>query len=130
MEEMEITKAEARKTEENLITEIILKKRLVSSKNRAAKKGWDFDLDYPFLQYLYTKQKGRCPYTTAKLTHTQSKIARCGGLETLSIDRIDSQIGYIKGNVELVSSIVNNMKNDMSKEQFKYIISLIAVNLT
>jgi hypothetical protein len=35
-----------------------------------------------------------------------------------SIDRIDSKVGYYKGNVQMVLSCINRMKNDMPNEEF------------
>lgn len=70
-------------------------------------------------------QDGKCPYTGVKLGNTDIKISNSGGLETVSVDRIDSNKGYVKGNVELVSSLVNQMKNDLDREEFLKVISLI-----
>ena len=36
----------------------------------------------------------------------------------ISIDRIDSSKGYIKGNIQLVCGIVNVMKSDSSEDEF------------
>lgn len=47
----------------------------------------------------------------------------------MSIDRIDNSKGYIKGNVVWVSSIVNSMKNDLTEDEFVYVINLIYENI-
>ena len=41
-----------------------------------------------------------------------------------SLDRIDPNIGYVKGNVEFVCYCVNVMKNDFSKEKIIDFINL------
>lgn len=47
------------------------------------------------------------------------------GAYSASIDRIDSSIGYIRGNVVFVISAVNTMKNNLSEKQFLNIIESI-----
>ena len=68
-----------------------------SSRRRNAKgRNHDFDIDIPFMKDLFTKQCGRCALSgivmaTAPMTHWQA-----------SIDRIDTDIGYVHSNVRWV----------------------------
>ena len=39
-----------------------------------------------------------------------------------SIDRIDSNLGYIEGNIVITTNRVNTAKNDMTTEEFKKLI--------
>ena len=50
--------------------------------------------------------------------------------EDYSLDRIDSNLGYIEGNVVVTTTRVNVMKNDMSIEEFKKLISDLYNNIT
>ena len=50
--------------------------------------------------------------------------------EDYSIDRIDSNLGYIEGNIVITTNRVNTMKNDMSTEEFKKLISDIYKNIS
>ena len=47
-----------------------------------------------------------------------------------SIDRLDSNLGYIEGNIVITTNRVNAMKNDMSIEEFKKLISDIYKNIS
>lgn len=45
-------------------------------------------------------------------------IAGSGRVNTnISIDRIDSDVGYVRGNVQFVCDIVNRMKQDLSQAE-------------
>ena len=37
---------------------------------------------------------------------------------TVSLDRIDSTKGYMRGNLQLVTAVVNRMKQEFSQEDF------------
>lgn len=69
-----------------------------------------------FLERLWSDQRGMCAMTGWNMTMTLGR-GRC---ETnASIDRINSNLGYIEGNVQLVCRCVNVAKSDMSVEFFK-----------
>ena len=88
-----------------------IKKLLFSSKNRSKKKIYDFDLTFDFIKSLYIKQDGKCALTNAILTYDPSHENM---KDNMSIDRIDSDKGYIQSNVQLVTWRVNVMKSDLS----------------
>ena len=43
----------------------------------------------------------------------------------ISIDRIDSNLGYTKDNIQLVGAIINQIKTDMSNDEFINMCSII-----
>ncbi len=67
--------------------------------------------------HLYILQGGKCAITNRVMT------TKCNTRDKLSLDRIDSTKGYIIGNCQLVSTIVNKMKSDLSDEEFKSLIN-------
>lgn len=76
------------------------------------KKG-NYNLDLPYLIELYEKQNGKCAISGRKMTH----IAGEGRVLTnISIDRINNDGGYTKGNVQLVCFCVNMMKQTFTTE--------------
>lgn len=93
---------------------------LRNAKQRALKKGWEFDLDIKFLKDLYEGQGGRCFYTLVDLTFI--------GKTKMSIDRIDSDKGYTKDNVRLVTYQINILKRDANHVEFVELCKLVGEN--
>ncbi len=66
------------------------------------------------LKELWEKQKGICPYTgwnLLLLPSTTDYINAKLTIDRASVDRIDSDLGYIRGNIEFVAVIANFAKN-------------------
>lgn len=88
---------------------------IVTLLNHAAQrtKEGKYNLDLPYLMEIYENQNGKCAISNVEMTY----IAGKGRVFTnISIDRIDSKIGYEKGNIQLVCFIVNVMKQDGTLE--------------
>lgn len=102
--------------------ETLLIKRLNAARFRAKQKKIDFNLDLLFLQALHGRQKGLCAYSKQPMSITFNKT------DSISIDRIDSSLGYTKDNVCLARAIVNSMKGDLSVRAFHAICEMIVVN--
>lgn len=62
---------------------------------------------------LFEKQKGRCALSGTVLTLGTRKAGR-----TASLDRIDSALGYVVGNIQWTHKAVNLMKGSMSDSLF------------
>lgn len=68
-------------------------------------------LSLDFLVTLFETQQGRCAISGVPMTHKYGE----GKCETnISIDRIDSSIGYTEENTQLVCARVNMMKQEYS----------------
>lgn len=107
---------------ENSSVEKILRNRLSTSKTSSKLRypDFDFNIDIEYLLDLYNQQDGKCFYSGRKM------LLKKGYWETVSIDRIDSSQGYIKGNVNLVCAVINFMKTDLPHEGFIEIAHSIA----
>ena len=100
------------------------------ARSRSKARGEKTDLDVQYLKEVWDKQDGICPYTGIKM-----EISRTSQDEDIkktpikaSLDRIDPNIGYLKGNVEFVCYCVNVMKNDFTKDQMLNFIKQIKLN--
>lgn len=71
-------------------------------------------------------QLGFCVYTGAKLIHP-IRIKDEGLIYMASLDRIDSRIGYMKGNIQFISAAANMAKNNMTHEQMIEFCKLIGL---
>ena len=66
------------------------------------------EVDEAFLQQLLEKQQNRCALSGVQFDATYRP----------SVDRIDSSIGYLKTNVQLVLDEVNRMKTNLALDVF------------
>ena len=80
------------------------------------KRGIKNDLKVEDVNKLYEDQKGLCALSHRYMTRIVGRNTRCR--TNMSIDRINSNKGYIPGNVQLVCTDVNIAKNDLSQKDF------------
>ena len=80
------------------------------AKSRAKQKGREFDLD---LSDIILPEV--CPVLGKPFVYGDPDW-------TYSIDRIDSNKGYIKGNINIVSNRANMLKNNATAEELKLIL--------
>jgi hypothetical protein len=88
-----------------------------SIRRRCKDKGYNLDFDKDHLILLWNKQDGRCYYTNIKMNlgnHKYKKDLYNLNFKNVSVDRVDSRLGYTKDNVVLCCWGVNNMKQQMS----------------
>lgn len=77
----------------------------------------DFNLTVEYLEQLWNKQQGICPYTGINLL-LNSHMKRHKDVRFIaSLDRIDNSKGYVEGNVQFISMVVNLMKYTLSHEE-------------
>lgn len=86
----------------------ISKKLFLQCKNRALRRGHEFDLK---LEDIIVPEK--CP-----LLECEFIIGTMEDYEyTHSLDRIDNTKGYVSGNIQVISKKANSMKNSASKQE-------------
>ena len=104
---------------------------LIKSKYRQLKQGLstrkkvsnlNFDLSVADLQDLYEKSQ-ICALSGLDITLDYSKTLQ---EQNLSVDRIDSSIGYTKSNIQLVDKRINMMKGTLSNEEFIMLCTAVA----
>ncbi len=83
---------------------------LQNAKSRAKKKGWDFNLEITDFEI-----PEKCPILGLPLELTWGEGTKDN---KPSLDRIDSNLGYIKGNVQVISWRANNLKSDGTLSEF------------
>jgi len=82
--------------------------KMMGAKDRAKKYNIPFDLDIDYLLSIY---KPVCPYLDVELTLMNNKPGN--GYSGISIDKIIPELGYTKGNVQIISFKANVMKQDV-----------------
>jgi hypothetical protein len=83
-------------------------------------RGIAWTLSAEFLDDLFLSQRGRCALSGLPLFLGY-------GEHSISIDRVDSSLGYSPGNVQLVVKEVNVMKHELSNEDFRHICRLVSM---
>ncbi len=80
------------------------------------------NLSIQYLMSIWDAQQGRCALSNIPLTlevNTRNINTQA------SLDRIDSSIGYVQGNVQFVSCALNYAKSNKSDDSIRDLIALI-----
>lgn len=93
---------------------------------RARSRDKEIDVELSDLKEIFDNQKGICVYSGVLLVHPIDRI--CDPIYTSSMDRIDSNKGYVKDNIQFISIAMNNMKNSMTHEKMLEALSVIKQN--
>lgn len=97
-------------------------------KVKAEERDIVFGVSIEYLWGLFIKQDGKCALTGVNLRFTSSKERRNGLLQTASLDRRDSNVGYLEGNVQWVHRDINLMKRDFPESRFVKLCKLVSKN--
>lgn len=81
------------------------------------------------LKEKWELQDGICEFSGVKLILSSYSKIHKNPIYTASLDRIDSDKGYIKGNIRWVSRAINYMKNNMTDDMVWELCDIIKENL-
>jgi len=84
--------------------------------NRTKKRGKEVNITLDDLLKLWYDQGGICPYTGIQLVPPREGKG-VSMYRKASLDRIDSTIGYVVGNIQFISASANHAKNNMTHEE-------------
>jgi hypothetical protein len=90
---------------------------------RVKKRKHEYNIDLNDLLDQWKIQKGICVYSGVKLVHPND-----GGdyINTASLDRVDSKLGYVRGNIQFISVACNHAKNSMTHNQMLNFLKIIS----
>lgn len=84
--------------------------RLSGARKRAKELGMEFNITREYLDSIYVSH---CPILGIELSYVNDRIYP----NSASIDRIDNSIGYVVGNIQILSYKANRIKGDASIEE-------------
>jgi len=93
---------------------------VIGARANAKDKNYTFSINREDMQRIWQNQNGKCTYTGWEMT-TKTNDSRL-----VSIDRIDSSIGYIPSNIQLTCWCVNRAKSFMGENEFREMCKAIA----
>ena len=88
-------------------------------KANAKKRNILFNITKEYIQQLLEEQNYKCALTNLPIKTSRTHCRTCSTYseQTASLDRINSLIGYIEGNVQWIHKDINNIKQDFPEEQ-------------
>jgi hypothetical protein len=98
---------------------------------KARNRKHDYDIDVAYLKELWEEQGGICPISGVKMKLYKNSVEWSkdkGNPYKPSLDRIDSSIGYVKGNVQFVCYIANMAKQSWLDETLIEFCKFVAAN--
>lgn len=111
-------KVEYRRKQRQWQNENFVRYRCSLAKARARKEKVSFNLDPLYLERLFIEQDGRCALTGRKMK-TNTGESRCSLIsDVASIDRIEADGGYVKGNVQWTITGVNYARRNLPLDVF------------
>lgn len=108
--------------------DIMFKKALSNAKKRSKEKDLKIDIDLDYIKELYKKQSGKCYYSGLPINIVKKSEKNLHDNFKMTLDRLNSDLGYIKGNVVWCAYCINSFKLNMSREDMINICNSIVNN--
>jgi hypothetical protein len=97
--------------------------RVESTKHRAKRNNLDFQLTDKIIEDKLKEQNNLCYISKQPLSYKENDW------NSISLDRLDSELGYTIENTIIVTKFVNNSKNNLSLDEYINLIKLVCDNL-
>lgn len=98
-----------------------------AANDRATRKKIAFSLTEELVLQMLEECNSRCYYSGVEMNLNTGNKGKSNHLK-VTVDRVDSSVGYTPNNVVLCCSIVNTMKTNLGVEEFRDWCKLIAAN--
>jgi hypothetical protein len=98
--------------------DLYIQTRINNIRSRCKSKNIEFDLTKEFLIELWESQNGACYYTNLPMKNSM-KTNGFQSWDSPSLDRIDPNFGYIKGNIVWCLFSINSFKQSLTIEEFE-----------
>jgi len=94
------------------MNDLYIAKKLIRLEQSANKRGIEFDLSFSDVKRLLNTK--RCYYSRVELTDVEEDPNQ------RSLERVDNNKGYVKGNVVACSRRLNSIKSNLEVKEIKY----------
>jgi len=101
----------------------IIKVRVLAAKHRSIKKNIPFEINEEIINEKYILQDGKC------FISKQPLVLKENDWYGLSLDRLDSNLGYTIENTILVTKFVNTSKNNLSYDDYIKLLKEVCINV-
>jgi len=91
---------------------------LIKETYKKSKKAKSFNITLDYIWKLYEEQGGRCAISGLPIDFAVTNEKHKAGESSASLDRIDSNGGYVVGNVQWLHKEINRMKLDFPQSRF------------
>ena len=105
------------------VSKNIIKVRVLAAKHRSVKKNIPFEITEEIISQKLNEQEGKCYISKQLLTLQENDWYG------LSLDRLDSNLGYTIENTILVTKFVNTSKNTLSYDEYIKLIEEVCDNI-